>query len=107
MLPRMVGALNRMLGVADARLVRKSRLAHLEAELTAQRGRIAELETSLRTLSEQAPNWQPSEEWRRNLLMDIAGIMECKLNDASLIGYNEASRTTAAYIVERMQAARI
>ncbi len=101
-----IGVLNRMLSVADARLVRRSRLTRLEAEVAAQRERIAQLESSLRAVADR-PAADPSESWRRQLLADISGIVESRLNDAQLIGYHEASRSTAAYILEHMRSARL
>jgi hypothetical protein len=103
----MIGALNRMLSVADARLVRRSRLARLEAEVTAQRERIAQLESALGAVADRPAVCEPSETWRRELLAAISGIVESRLNDAQLIGYHEASRSTTAYILEHMRSARL
>jgi hypothetical protein len=95
-----VRAINRLLAVADAELVRASRLRDTETRLVVETRHNAELRELLARASSPAPDTS-------QLVTQLGGVIESKLNDAYVSGYHEASRTTAAYIAAKMNGARV
>lgn len=93
-----VRVLNRVLGGFDARLVRASALARLEADLAARR--------EDRVPAAAAPPAHPGLVDDR-LARVVGGVVEAKLADAFLTGYHEASRSSADYALRHMKSARM
>jgi hypothetical protein len=90
-----VRALNRVLGGFDARLVRASALARLEAGLAA------------RQTKQEATVPPPPGLDDDRLVRVVGGVIEAKLADAFLTGYHAASRTSADYALRHMKSARL
>jgi hypothetical protein len=121
---RIVGAINSVLARFDAQLVRRSRwqrLRQMEALPRAEPPPVppdapdpaadwaARLQAMITRIEALATGWRAPADvpTREQLLRDLSGVVSSRLNDAYLIGYHEASRSTAEYIGRHMKDARL